>query len=142
MKNMNKEKKCLVASLILTAIGFLAVIPASAVTGFWGPTTGWIIGCGVTIISQTLLFKSGKIISNQAKENGKGVGLSIIFYISRFVLYLIFFALCISMHYLVHNDVVDKMFNWSWVTCIIPLLPNTLIIAIFYHDLDEDKENK
>lgn len=139
MKRLSPEKKCLVAVAIIFAIGLLAVIPVGAVTHYWGPTTGWILGCGVTAISQILMFKSGDIISGRAKTDGKGAGLSVLFYFSRFFLYGIAFAVCIILHYIVKNDIVDKLFNWSWITCAIPLFPSTLIIAIFYRE--EEKGN-
>ena len=142
MKKLNKEKKCLLVTFIFIIIGAIAIIPVSAVQQLWGPTVGWFIGCLVTIISQFLLFRSGQIVQDQAKSDNKGMSLIVLFYLSRFLLYGLAFALCISMHYLVKNDIIDKLFNWSWITCIIPLLPSTLIIAIFYHDDDSDINKK
>ncbi len=141
MKNLSPEKKCLLVVAIMFAIGLLAVVPVGFTTKYWGPTTGWILGCGVTIISQILMFKSGDIISGRAKESGTGTGLSVLFYFSRFILYGVAFAVCIVLHYVVtENETINILFNWSWITCAIPLFPSTIILAIFYHD--NDKGNK
>lgn len=136
MKKLSPEKKCLVILGIFNFAALAIFIPISAVFTLWGLTIGWVIGTAVTFINMILLFKTGDLIANQAKDN-RGTALSVLFYFVRFGLIAAAMVVCALFHWVIGH----YLFTWSLFTCAASVLPSTLVITIFYH-VDDDEEKK
>jgi len=134
MKKFSKEKKCLIITGGFLTIMFAVFIPVSAVCNLWGLTIGWAIGTAITLLSQFLLFESGKILQRNAKGGEKGTGLVVLFYFSRFGLYLAGLIVCALLQWKMQKTI----FNWSVFTCVGALLPADFVITFFYHDDDDN----
>lgn len=133
-KSLSPEKKCLSIILGFSLIILIVLIPVSLSVNLWGLTIGWCIGFVTSITNTIMLFKSAKVISNAAKSE-KGLGISVVFYLIRFLLAAAVITICIVMQYKVKNT----YFTWSFCTCAAAILPSALILAIFYHDTDNGK---
>lgn len=136
MKKFSPEKKCIIILAIFNISALIIFIPISAVFNLWGLTLGWAIGTSVTFINMMLLFKTGDMIADQAKDN-HGTALSVLFYFVRFTLVAGAMVLCACLHWLIGH----YLFIWSLFTCAASVLPSTLIITIFYHS-DNTEEKK
>ena len=136
MKKLTSDKKCYLILGIFNIVAFATLIPISAVFKLWGLTTGWALGFMATFINMILLFKSGRVVEDSAK-NEKGIGISVAFYFVRFLLTAAMFVICALMQYKFGNP----FFKYSLFTCAASVLPSALIILIFYRaDIDEDNK--
>lgn len=135
MKKLSPEKKCLAILGIFNLTALIIFIPVSAIFNLWGLTIGWVIGTTVTLINMLLLFKTGDMITNEAKDN-RGTALSILFYFIRFTLVAGAMVLCALLHWVIGH----YLFIWSLFTCAASVLPSTLIITIFYHSDDNQEK--
>lgn len=135
MKKLSPEKKCIIILAIFNLAALVVFIPVSAVFNLWGLTLGWAIGTSVTFVNMLLLFKTGNMISDQAKDN-RGTALSVLFYFVRFGLVAGAMVLCALLHWVIGH----YLFIWSLFTCAASVLPSTLIITIFYHSDDNEEK--
>lgn len=135
MKKLSPEKRCYLILGIFNLVALAVFLPISIIhQDLWGLTIGWVMGMAVTFINMILLFKTGDLITDQAKTK-HGTALAVLFYFVRFTLMAGVMVTCALLQWVFKHN----FFAWSIFTCAGSVLPSALIIAIFYHS-DEHQE--
>lgn len=80
------EKRSLAISLIVYAVGIVALIPFAFFNGWYYLLTGWVLGMVINLANYALIIYQGHLIKAAATE-GKGAGLLPALYVIRFALY-------------------------------------------------------
>lgn len=118
--NLKEDYKVLFINLCLLIVGCLLILPFSIGFNLYGLIIGWAIGCLANILATFLIFKSTDLLLTDKPA----IGLYIVYYLCRILIYVAVFVLLVVMQFVVHVDV----FNWSILTCAISLLPPQIIL--------------
>lgn len=121
---LNSEQKVIFINFILLFAGLILILPFSIIFTLYGLLIGWAVGSLANIIASILIFKSTSLLLTDKPA----VGLYIVYYICRVLIYVAVFVLLASMQWLFHIEV----FYWSILSCAVSLLPPQLILMKVY----------
>jgi len=80
------EKRSLIISLIVYAIGIVVFIPFAFFDGWFYLLTGWVLGMVINLVNYLLIVRQGQLLK-RAATTGKSAGFAPALYFLRFALY-------------------------------------------------------